>query len=50
MPNEPIKTSDMPNYIVTIRDVEEKTGLDFLNSLKKSVEDVVETEKADGLW
>jgi len=50
MPNEPLNNSDMPDYIVTIRDVEEQTGLDFLNSLKKSVEDVVETEKAQRVW
>jgi endonuclease G len=50
MPNEPLDTSDILNYIVTIRNVEEQTGLNFLKSLKKSVQDVVETEKAGELW
>jgi endonuclease G len=50
MPNEPLNPSEMENYIVTIRDVEELTGLDFLKSLKKSVEDIVETEKANEVW
>jgi endonuclease G len=50
MPNEPLEPSEMGNYIVTVRDVEEQTGLDFLKSLKNSVEDVVETEKAGGMW
>jgi len=45
VPNEPLKASALPNCIVTIGDVEEKTGLGFLKSLNKSVEDVVETEK-----
>jgi endonuclease G, mitochondrial len=50
MPNKELKSSDMPKYIVTIRDVEAKTGLDFLSSLEKSVQDAVETQKAQGLW
>jgi endonuclease G len=50
MPNEPLDPSDMGNYISTIRDVEEQSGLDFLKRLKKSVEDAVETEKAEDLW
>ncbi|KAF0221119.1 MAG: DNA/RNA non-specific [Geobacteraceae bacterium] len=50
MPNEPLDPSDIPNYIVTIGEVEEQTGLDFLKNLTKSVEDVVETEKAQELW
>lgn len=50
IPNEKLKSSDMPKYIVTIRDVEEKTGLDFLSNLEKSLQDTIETEKAKGLW
>jgi endonuclease G len=50
MPNQPLSIDDMPNYIVSIRDIEALTGLDFLNDLTKSVEDKVETEKAVGLW
>jgi endonuclease G len=50
MPNKPLSIDDMPSYIVSVRDIEELTGLDFLNSLTKSVEDKVETEKAGGLW
>jgi endonuclease G len=50
MPNKPLSIDDMPNYIVSIRDIEALTGLDFLNGLTKSIEDRVETEKAGGLW
>jgi len=50
MPNKELNTKDMPNYIVAIRDVEGKTGLDFLSSLDKDQQDAIETTKADGLW
>jgi DNA/RNA endonuclease G (NUC1) len=40
----------MPKYIVTIRNVEQKTGLDFLSDLDKKVQDVIENKKAKGLW
>jgi len=50
MPNEKLDSKNMPNYIVTIRDVEKKTGLDFLSNLDKQVKDVIETKKAKGLW
>jgi len=50
MPNEKLDSKNMPNYIVTIRDVENKTGLDFLSNLDKQIQDVIETKKAKGLW
>ena len=50
MPNIKLQSSDMPSYIVTIREVEEKTGLNFLSSLKPKIEDAVELTKAEELW
>jgi endonuclease G, mitochondrial len=50
MPNEPLKPPDMPKYIVSIRDVEAKTGLDFLSVLDKQTQDNIETKKPGGLW
>jgi endonuclease G len=50
MPNEPIKTSAMPMYIVPVRDIEVKTGLDFLSGLDKQIQDSIETKKPAGLW
>lgn len=50
MPNKALNANDMPKYIVTIRDVEAKTGLDFLSSLDKDLQDTIETTKAQGLW
>ncbi len=50
MPNKPPKTSEMPKYIVPIRDIEARTGLDFLSALDKEVQDTIETKKPAGLW
>jgi endonuclease G, mitochondrial len=50
MPNIPLDVKDMPNYIVTIRDVESLTGLNFLSALDQTIQDIVETSKADTLW
>jgi endonuclease G len=50
MPNEALETEDLPLYVVTVRDVEEKTGLDFLSNLEKELQDSIETTRADGLW
>lgn len=50
MPNEKLDSKDMPNYIATIRDVESKTGLDFLSNLDREVQDVIENRKAERLW
>ena len=37
MPNEKLDTADMPKYIVTIREVESKTGFDFLSEIDQRV-------------
>jgi endonuclease G len=50
MPNEPLDPADMDKYIVSVREVEDQTGLDFLSTLKGPVQDIVETEKQSALW
>ena len=50
MPNTKLKSSDMPRYIVTIREVEEKTGLNFLSKLSPKIADIVESTKSESLW
>jgi endonuclease G len=50
MPNEKLDTKDMPNYIVTIRDVEKMTGLDFLSDMDQQEHDVIENKKAKEIW
>lgn len=50
MPNQKLSASTMPTYIVSVREIENETGLNFLSKLKKQVQDSVETAKAEGLW
>ncbi|MDP2762807.1 MAG: DNA/RNA non-specific endonuclease [Sideroxyarcus sp.] len=50
MPNIKLKSSDMPTFIVTIREVEEKTELNFLSRLKQNIQDAIELNKAEKLW
>ena len=50
MPNEALRTEDLPLYIVTVRDVEVRTGLNFLSSFEKELQDSIETTRAAGLW
>ena len=49
LPNEKNPTSMLPQFITTIDNIEEKTGLDFLNEMEDSIEDVVESRKAE-MW
>ena len=49
MPNKKgIRSDPWQKYIVTVRDVEEKTGYDFLSEVSKRVQDVIETKRDPG--
>lgn len=50
MPNEVLYTGNMHKYVVTIRDIEKKTGLNFLSNLNEHVQDVIENKKAQAFW
>ncbi len=50
MPNEALRTEDMPLYIVSVRGVEDRTGLNFLSAFDRQLQDTIETTKAEGLW
>lgn len=50
MPNQPLNTKDLPKYIVNIDEVEAQTGLDFLGAVDETVQKLVESRKASGLW
>jgi endonuclease G len=43
-------SSTLHTYIVTVDEVEQKTGLDFLNLIEDSVEDMIEGQAASTMW
>lgn len=49
MPNRQLKSSDLPKFLVPVREVETKTGLNFLNTLANDVQDRIESRQAE-LW
>lgn len=50
MPNAALKTKDLPKYIVTINEIETKTGLDFLSAIDAAVQKMVESKKQSEVW
>jgi endonuclease G, mitochondrial len=50
MPNRKLRTEDLPNYLVSVRDVEKKTGLHFFSTLSVTDQDKIESAKAPFLW
>ncbi|HET8580247.1 MAG TPA: DNA/RNA non-specific endonuclease [Nitrospiraceae bacterium] len=50
MPNDELRTSDLPKYIVSVDMVEAETGLNFLSTLDAAVQARIESKKAAGLW
>ena len=50
MPNEELRTEDMPKYIVSINKIERKTGLDFLTALSKVEQQKIESKIPAHLW
>jgi endonuclease G len=49
MPNQPINKKFLPNYIVTIREIEAITGLNFLSSLPRKEQNKIEKTKTE-MW
>ncbi len=50
LPHKEIVTSELPNFITSIDNVEEMTGLDFLSNLDDEVEALVERKTPEALW
>jgi len=50
IPNKAIPVKDLPNYIVSIRDIEYITGLNFLSALPRKEQNRIEKPKAPGMW
>lgn len=50
LPNQSLKAKDLPNYIVSVHEVEAQTGLNFLSNIDEPVQQLVESKKASGVW
>lgn len=50
MPNHKLNTADMPNYLVSVREVEKQTGLEFFSTLPVADQDRMETVRAPQFW
>lgn len=50
MPNRPLNTKDMPKYIVSVREVEIATGLDFFNTFNRATQESIESVKPSAIW
>ena len=50
MPNDELRTQDLPKYIVSVDHVETQTGLKFLSALDAAEQAQIESKKAPGMW
>ncbi|MBU5614017.1 DNA/RNA non-specific endonuclease [Geomonas azotofigens] len=50
MPNQPLRSEDMPKYLVPVREVERQTGLDFFSAFPREEQDRIETPTPPSLW
>ncbi len=50
MPNENLSGENYRDYLTTIDDIEEATGIDFLSALPVAVQNVVESNRAQTVW
>ena len=50
MPNRKLRTEDLPNYLVSVREIEKQTGLHFFSTLSVTEQDKIESAKAPRLW
>lgn len=50
LPNKKTPTSELPSFIVSIDEIESKTGLDFLPAINNSIEAVIESTIQQSIW
>ena len=50
MPNRKLRTEDLPNYLVSVREIQKQTGLHFFSTLSVAEQDKIESAKAPRLW
>ena len=49
MPHKPISKGDLSGFIVSVDEVERRTGLDFNNLLDDGIEEDIEDD-VEGMW
>jgi endonuclease G len=50
MPQDATGSEQLGLFLTTVREIEQETGLDFLNELPRELQDKVETERASQIW
>lgn len=50
MPNRSLADRDLEEFLVSIDEIERRTGLDLLSAMPEDVQNVLEREPADALW
>ena len=50
IPNETVPTKDLPKYIVSIRDIEYITGMNFLSNFPRKEQNRIEKPVAEKMW
>jgi endonuclease G len=50
VPNAPQTSRRIEEFITSVRDIEQRTGLDFLNRINPSVQALIEESVASSLW
>ena len=50
VPNAPHPNRNIDEFITSVRDIETRTGLDFLNRINPAVQALIEEAVASGLW
>ena len=50
MPNTALSGREYTEFLISIDEIEEATGLDFLSALPEDIQEEVESNKADRVW
>jgi len=50
VPNAPHPNRKIDEFITSVRDIEQRTGLDFLNRISPAVQALIEESVAASLW
>jgi endonuclease G, mitochondrial len=50
MPQDVTGSEQLGLFLTTVREIEQETGLDFLNELPREIQDRVESERAPQMW